>query len=142
MDTFFDDESSYLSPISTLSTFTPYHPPHLNPPPQPTHHPHPTPNPTQPKPQCRIYTSVNWVSIGSGNDLSPVLRQAITWTNVDILPELDKLQWNSNQNTKLFIDENAVENVVCEMAAILSRGRWVKRPSETSHWSIRIKKGQ
>ena len=33
----------------------------------------------------------------------------------------NKLQWNSNQNTKLFIHENAYENVVCEMAAILSR---------------------
>ena len=28
---------------------------------------------------------------------------------------------------KLFIHENAFENIVCEMAAILSRGRWVKR---------------
>ena len=33
-----------------------------------------------------------------------------------------KLQWNFNRNTKLFIRENASEN----MAAILSRGRWVK----------------
>ena len=37
----------------------------------------------------------------------------------------NKLQWNFNQNTKPFIHENASENVVCEMAAILSRGRWV-----------------
>ena len=36
-----------------------------------------------------------------------------------------KLQWNNNQNTKLFIHENASENTVCEMAAILSWGRWV-----------------
>ena len=28
-----------------------------------------------------IYTSVNWVSISSGNGLSPVRCQAITWTN-------------------------------------------------------------
>ena len=34
--------------------------------------------------------------------------------------------WNSNRNTKLFMHENAVETVVCEMAAILSRWRWVK----------------
>ena len=32
---------------------------------------------------------------------------------------------NFNQNTTLFIHENASENIVCEMAAILSRGRWV-----------------
>ena len=40
----------------------------------------------------------------------------------------NKLQWNSNQNTKLFIHENAFENVVCKMAAILSRGE------ELTHW--------
>ena len=40
----------------------------------------------------------------------------------------NKLQWNFNQNKKktFFIHENAVENVVCEMAAILSRGHRVK----------------
>ena len=38
----------------------------------------------------------------------------------------NKLQWNFNQNTKLFIHENAYENIVCEMAPILFRGRCVK----------------
>ena len=37
----------------------------------------------------------------------------------------NKLQWNFNQNTQLIIHENASENIVCEMVAILSRGRWV-----------------
>ena len=37
----------------------------------------------------------------------------------------NKLQWNFNQNTKLFIHENASENILCKKAAILSRGRWV-----------------
>ena len=32
----------------------------------------------------------------------------------------NKLQWNFNQNTKLFIHENASENIVCGMTAILS----------------------
>ena len=32
---------------------------------------------------------------------------------------------NVNQNTKLFIHKNATENIVSEMAAILSRKRWV-----------------
>ena len=32
------------------------------------------------------------------------------------------LQWNFNQNRKLFIHGNASEYIVCEMAAILSRG--------------------
>ena len=34
----------------------------------------------------------------------------------------NKLHWNSNQNTTLFVEENAFENVVCEMAAILPGG--------------------
>ena len=37
----------------------------------------------------------------------------------------NKLQWNLSQTTKLFINENALENVVCEMAVIFIRGRWV-----------------
>ena len=34
----------------------------------------------------------------------------------------NKLQWNLNQNRKLFIHGNASEYIVCEMAAIMSRG--------------------
>ena len=37
----------------------------------------------------------------------------------------NKPQWNFNQNEKLFFHKNASENIVCEMTAILSRGRWV-----------------
>ena len=36
----------------------------------------------------------------------------------------NKPQWNFNQNLHFFIHKNVFENVVCEMAAILSRGRW------------------
>ena len=32
-----------------------------------------------------LHVSGNWVSIGSGNGLSPVRRQAITQTNADLL---------------------------------------------------------
>ena len=39
----------------------------------------------------------------------------------------NKLQWIFNQNLINFIHENASENIVCEMAAILSRGRWVNK---------------
>ena len=39
----------------------------------------------------------------------------------------NKLQWNCNKNTKPFIHENAFENIVGEMVAILSRGRWVNK---------------
>ena len=37
-----------------------------------------------------------------------------------------KLQWNYNQNAKLFVRENAYENVACDMVTIFSRGKWVK----------------
>ena len=37
----------------------------------------------------------------------------------------NKLQWNSNQNMKFLINENPFGNIVCKMAAILSRQRWV-----------------
>ena len=36
-------------------------------------------------PYCHIYASLNPVSIGSGNGLSPEQRQAITGTNADLL---------------------------------------------------------
>ena len=38
----------------------------------------------------------------------------------------NKLQWHFNQNTNLFIHENAFESRVCEMAAILSWGHELK----------------
>ena len=41
----------------------------------------------------------------------------------------NKRQWNFNQNTNIFIDENASENIVCEIAAILCRERWSQRTS-------------
>ena len=53
----------------------------------------------------------------------------LCWVNVNWTFR-NKLQWNLNQNTKLFIHENASENIVCEMAAILSKGRWVKTMTE------------
>ena len=62
----------------------------------------PTPSPPQPQPQYRIYASGNWASTDSGNSLSSVRRQAITWTNADILsiwPSGTNIQWNFNQNT-------------------------------------------
>ena len=38
------------------------------------------------------------------------------------LDSLNKLQWNSNQYTQIFIRENASGNIVCEKEANLSRG--------------------
>ena len=40
--------------------------------------------------------SVNWVSIGSGNGLSPVWHEAITWTNAGLL-SIGPLGTNSSE---------------------------------------------
>ena len=45
--------------------------------------------------------------------------------DLSLIGPLDKFQWNSNENSNLFIQENALENV-CEMATILSWPQCVK----------------
>ena len=65
----------------------------------------------------------------------------------------NKLQWNLNWNWYIFIQDNAFENVICEMASILSRPQCVntgvtlasfqfsgKNPLEVNHlwYTIRI----
>ena len=44
----------------------------------------------------------------------------------------NKIRWNSNQHTKLFIHKNSFKSVVCEMAVILSRRRWVMKAGFSS----------
>ena len=59
--------------------------------------------------------------IASDNGLLPVRRQAIIWTNAGLLLIKtlgDKFLWNLNQNTRISIDKNAFENVICKMSAI------------------------
>ena len=67
--------------------------------------------------------------IGSDNGLSPGRRQAISRTMQcwDIVNWnlRNKLQWNLKRNSYIFIQENAFENVVWKMAAILSRPQCV-----------------
>ena len=66
----------------------------------------------------------------------------------------NKIQWNLNRNSYVFIQENASENIVCEMAAILSRGRWVNtlyqssarfgiiNPTNVIHATLNIRAGR
>ena len=42
----------------------------------------------------------------------------------------NKLQWNFNRTSYIFIQENALVNVVCEMASILSRPQCVNMVAE------------
>ena len=67
-------------------------------------------------PKCRIHASGNWSSIVSGNGLSPVRCQAITWSNAGLLSiglPGNSFQWNLNRNCIIFMQENAFENVIC-----------------------------
>ena len=59
-------------------------------------------------------------TIGSDNGLSPGRRQAIIWTIAGILlfGPLETNRWKFNLNSNIFIQENAFENVVWEMASI------------------------
>ena len=73
-----------------------------------------------------MYASVNWVSISWGKGLSPVGRQAITWTNaysLSIGPLRTNFSEILNRNSNISIQENSFENVVCEKAAIFPRVR-------------------
>ena len=67
------------------------------------------------------------IIIGSDNGLSPGRHQAIIWSNADYyyLTLRYTLQWNFNQNWYIFIQENAFENIVWKMSAILSQPQCV-----------------
>ena len=81
-----------------------------------------------------IYAPVNWVSIGSGNGLSPVRCQAIAWTHTDPCNSLNqcwfivnwtlrnKFQWKLNRN---FHSRKCAWKCLCDMTAILSRSQYV-----------------
>ena len=66
-----------------------------------------------------------------------VFVHAITWNIVNWTLR-NKIQWNSNQN-KLFIHENAIANVVWEMAALLFRGRWVTNSHKCLDYYILVR---
>ena len=59
-----------------------------------------------------MYSTVNWVIIGSANSLYPMRRPAGSWTNNHLWSK-NKLQWNMNQSTNIFVKEIGIENVVC-----------------------------
>ena len=71
----------------------------------------------------------NLTIIGSDNGLSPGRRQAIIWTNAGLLSI--GTFWKFNQNSYIFIHENAFESVVWKMSTILSRPQCVNaQPQE------------
>ena len=50
----------------------------------------------------------------------------------------NKLQLNFIQNAQLFIHENAADNIVCKMAVISFRGRWVNKYLAISYHRFNI----
>ena len=52
----------------------------------------------------------------------------VNWTRANVF------QWNFNQNTTIFIEECAYENVVCKISAILSQPQCVKHHKRNSLW--------
>ena len=50
----------------------------------------------------------------------------------------NKVRWNFNQNTRLFIHENALENFICKTVAILSRGGWVDMMAPVGNMSSKL----
>ena len=68
----------------------------------------------------------------------------LTWFNFNLsieitYPFLNFNGANFNPNTRHFIHENAPENIICEMTAILSRGRWVKHSHhDRDGWVYRL----
>ena len=52
---------------------------------------------------------------------------------------MNKLQLNFNRNSNIFIQENAFESVVCEMAAMLSRPQYVNLTSLVNTLQLRLK---
>ena len=59
------------------------------------------------------------VRLFGAKPLSELTLEYFNWTL------MNKIQWKLNRNSYIFIHENAFENVGCEMAAILSRPRYV-----------------
>ena len=74
--------------------------------------------------------------ISSDNGLSPGRRQAIIWTNDGILligPLGTNISEILSKNSHIFIQENAFQNIICEVAAILSRTQCVKYVRKNMH---------
>ena len=83
----------------------------------------------------------NLIIIGSDNGLSPGQHQATShYLNhccSIVNPKLrNTFQWNLNQNSHIFIQENAFENVVSKMAAIFSRPQCVTNESADIDYMI------
>ena len=73
-----------------------------------------------------ISNSLNWFLIGSGINLLPVQRQAVTWIKAEIYCQFDSIMkqisdnYSKKQESKYFFQDNESRNVLSEMIAILA----------------------
>ena len=69
-----------------------------------------------------MHASMSYAIIDSNSDWSPIRCQPIIWANIGLLwiRLWNKLLWNFNQKSNIFIQENAFEKVICKKAAIFS----------------------
>ena len=80
-------------------------------------------------PLCCIYASVNRVSIGSDNGLSPTRRQAIILTNAGLL-SIGSLETNFSEfliKIQIYHSRKCIWKYCLWNGGNLSRERWVKR---------------
>ena len=90
-----------------------------------------------------IYASVKHNYTAWDNGLLPVWHKAIIWTNAAILSVRPKF-YEILPKVQVFIQENVLENVVCEMAAILYHPQCVKQNTtmsserHSSYWSEQV----
>ena len=74
----------------------------------------------------------DFVNTGSGNGVPPIQHQAINQTNADLSSiGFSGTNHNLDGNTKIFLQENAFENVVCKMETILFHcGHYIENNSQ------------
>ena len=80
--------------------------------------------------------------IGSDNGLAPGWHQAIIWINTGILligPLGTYRQWNFNQNSNIFIEENMFQDVNCKMLFICLGLIVLTYPLWDCIWSVPVK---
>ena len=85
--------------------------------------------------KIKFQTTNGWDLATSGgvtwSTSSHYLNQCWNIVNSDIR---NRLQWNLKRNSYIFIQENAFENVVCEMVTMLSRPQCVKMGPNPCDW--------
>ena len=77
---------------------------------------------------CRSRTDGPALVSNTFNSSPPSAAYMRQWIETGLV-EIMAWRWtqlNFNEDTKLFIHENASEKIICKMVAILSRGRWFK----------------